>query len=145
MHILLSQILKEKGQLVHSVTPEITALDCAKKLSDLRIGALVVLVQNKLSGIISERDLVDKILSKQKDPSKIKIQEIMSTDLLTVPSDMTVHDAMKLVTERRVRHLPVVDAGQLSGMISIGDLTKAVMMAQEREISDLTGYIHGNH
>lgn len=143
MHILLSQILKEKGDKVYSITPDITALECANKLTEYKIGALLVMVQDKLMGIISERDLVVKLLNHQKDPSKVKIKEIMTTDLLTVTSDMTVHSAMKLVTERRCRHLPVVDNGILKGMISIGDLTKAVMLEQEREIDDLTGYIQG--
>lgn len=143
MHILLSQILKEKGSFVHSVTPEINALACAKKLTENRIGALVVMGDNKLIGIISERDLVSKVLSQGINAENLTVKDIMTTKLLTVTSEMTVLNAMKIVTEHRCRHLPVVENNQLLGMISIGDLTKAVMLEQEREISDLTDYIQG--
>lgn len=143
MHILLSQILKEKGATVHSIAPDISALECAKKLTELNIGALLVLAQDKMVGIISERDLVAKLLSRQGDPAKLNIQHLMSKEVVTVSSDMTVQAAMKLVTERRCRHLPVIDEGRLVGIISIGDLTKAVMLEQEQEINDLTGYIQG--
>lgn len=144
MHILLSQILKEKGNKIYSAAPETNVLECAKMLKDLKIGALMVLDQNKVVGIISERDLVHEIMAHEKDAAQIKAKEIMSHELLTVNPNMTVQEAMKLVTEHRCRHLPVMEDSQLVGLISIGDLTKAVMMELEREISDLTDYIHGN-
>lgn len=145
MHILLSQILKEKGAKVYTVPPETTALACAQMLNELKIGALIVMDQKNVLGIVSERDLVSEVLADEKDPSNIKVQDIMSKSLHTVNSKMTVQESMKLVTEKRCRHLPVIDDGQLTGLISIGDLTKAVMLELEREISDLTGYIHGSH
>jgi CBS domain-containing protein len=117
--------------------------ECAQKLSELRVGALMVMVQKDIKGIVSERDLVSKVVSQQKDPAKITVKDIMTSQLLTVTSDMTVHEAMKLITERRIRHLPVVENNILKGMISIGDLTKAVMLQQEQDIADLTDYIQG--
>lgn len=143
MHTPLSVLLKHKGTVMHSTSPQTLAYDCAEKMNALGIGALLVLENEKLVGIISERDFLKKILGKRLDPIKILVSEIMTKNPFTVPSTISVREAMQIITEKRFRHLPVVDDGKLVGMISIGDLTKWAMMQQQNEISALTDYIHG--
>ncbi|HRE31864.1 MAG TPA: CBS domain-containing protein, partial [Candidatus Berkiella sp.] len=96
-----------------------------------------------VQGIISERDLINKLISKKLEPTQVKVSEVMTHNVLTVSSDTTVQKAMEIITEKRFRHLPVVDNGKLVGIISIGDITRWIMLQQQQEISALTGYIHG--
>ncbi len=144
MRTPLSVLLKDKGNATHSVTPNVTAYECAMKMNQVGVGALLVMEGEKLVGIISERDIIRKVTGVNVDPSSIKVSQLMTKDLITVPPAMTVQEAMKLVTEKRIRHLPVVENGKLIGIISIGDLTRWVMLQQEYEIAALTGYIQGS-
>jgi len=139
----LRVLLKDKGNIIHSITSQSSVYDCVLKLNQLGIGALLVIDNDKLEGIISERDIIRKILGQRINPEKITVKEIMTKNLVTVPPTMTVQEAMRIVTEKRFRHLPVVEKDALLGMISIGDLTRWVMLEQEGEISALTGYIQG--
>lgn len=139
----LSVLLKEKGDVIHRITPNDTILDCVKKLNELGIGSLLVMEQTHLEGIITERDIIRKVICQKLDAEKTHIAKIMTRDLVTVLPNMTVTEAMRIITERRFRHLPVVENNKVLGLISIGDLTRWVMLAQENEISSLTGYIHG--
>lgn len=147
METPLSILLREKeqgrGKQTHTITPQATIYECSVKLHEFGIGALLVIENDQLRGIISERDIIYRLVSCKCDPMTTKVSEIMSSDLVTVPPTMKVHEAMRLVTDRRFRHLPVVENGKLLGLISIGDLTRWVMLAQEREISSLTDYISG--
>lgn len=143
MQTPLSVLLKEKGNKTYHISAQATAYECTLKMNEHGIGALLVMEGEKLSGIVSERDLIRKLLGQQGNPSTVKVMDIMTKEPVTVPPTMTVGEAMRLVTERRFRHLPVVEEGKLIGIISIGDLTKWVMLSQEHEIADLTGYIHG--
>ncbi len=145
MESRLTNILQDKGRTVHTISPELSVHECAKKMSDLGVGALLVMENDKLIGIVSERDIIRKLIACSCDVGKFKVKEIMTNEPLTVSSSMTVTEAMRLVTEKRFRHLPVVDNGKLIGIVSIGDLTRWAMLAQEHEISSLTQYIHGNH
>lgn len=144
MRTPLSVLLKEKGNAIHSITPHITGYECAVKLNQTGVGALLVMEGDKLVGIISERDLIRKLFGSNLDPTSVKVSQLMTKDPLTVLPSMTVQEAMKLVTEKRIRHLPVVEKGKLLGIISIGDLTRWVMLQQEYEIQALTGYIQGS-
>lgn len=143
MESRLSSILSDKGTTVHSVSPKTSVFECAQKMSELGVGALVVLNKENLAGIISERDIIRKLVSSSREIAKAIVSDIMTTEVITVPPSMTVTEAMHLVTERRFRHLPVVEDGKLIGIVSIGDLTRWAMLAQEYEISSLTEYIHG--
>lgn len=145
MESRLSSILQDKGNTVYTITPELSVFECAKKMNELKIGALLVMSDGKLVGIVSERDITRKLISCNCDISKYTVADIMSQELFTVPPSMSVTEAMRIVTEKRFRHLPVVENGKLVGMISIGDLTRWVMMAQEGLISNLTKYIQGDH
>ncbi len=143
MQTPLSILLKEKGQQTHSISPQATIHECVVKLNELGIGALIVMDGEKLKGIISERDLIRKLLARKGDPSTVKVAEIMTSQLITVTPSNTVQEAIRIITGSRIRHLPVLEEDKLVGMISIGDLTKWIMLEQEKEIADLTGYIHG--
>lgn len=146
MEATLSDLLKEKDSTIHSASADISAYECAVKLNQLKMGALLVMDSSqKLMGIISERDILGKIVAIGKDPKSVLIENIMTTKLITVQPSTTVHEAMRIMTEHRIRHLPVVDNGKTIGVISIGDITKWVMLLQEKQISSLTSYIQGEH
>lgn len=143
MDTLLRTLLNEKGNKVESITADRTAYEAAAKLSELKIGALVVLDKDKLTGIISERDILRKVTAKGLDPQKISVSSLMTTNLITVTPTTTVREAMHIVTNQRIRHLPVLESGKLVGLISIGDLTRSAMEWQEQQIASLTNYIQG--
>ncbi len=144
MRTPLSVLLKDKGNTTHSVTPQVSGFECAQKMNQVGVGALLVMEGDKLVGIISERDIIRKVTWVKVDPSSVKVEQLMTKDLITVAPATTVQEAMKLMTEKRIRHLPVVENGKLMGIISIGDLTRWVMLQQEYEIAALTGYIQGS-
>lgn len=143
MRTPLSVLLKEKGSDVYNIPPSTTGFECARTLNDKHIGALLVMEKDKILGIISERDLIRKLVCLQGDPQKVPVSQLMTANPLTVLPTTTVQEAMKIITEKRFRHLPVVEDGKLLGIISIGDLTRWVMEQQQYEISQLTGYIQG--
>lgn len=144
MQTPLSVLLKEKSQKIQTITPDESCYHCSTLLSQFGIGALLVMESDKVSGIISERDIINKLVSKKLDAEKVKVSEVMTRNVLTVTSKTTVQQAMEIITEKRFRHLPVVDDGKLVGIISIGDITRWVMLQQQQEITALTGYIHGS-
>ncbi len=144
MRTPLSVLLKDKGSVTHSITAQATGLECVTKMNQHGIGALLVMEGDKLIGIITERDLIRKLLGTSSDPKTTKVSALMTQDPITVLPSMTVQEAMKMITEKRFRHLPVVENGKLLGLISIGDLTRWVMLQQEYEIAALTGYIQGS-
>lgn len=143
MESRLNAILQDKGHTIHTVSPETTVYDAAKKMNELGVGALIVLDNKNLVGIISERDIIRKLIGCNCEVGKAIVVDIMTKDPLTVSPSMTVTEAMQLVTEKRFRHLPVLEEGKLIGVISIGDLTRWAMLAQRNEITSLTNYIHG--
>ena len=145
MQTPLSMLLSDKGSSIYSVSSKETVQSCAQKMSQFNVGILLVIEGEDLVGVVSERDIVHKIVSPQLDPTTTPIIKIMTTKVVTASPRTTVQEAMHIITEQRFRHLPVLENGKLQGVISIGDLTRWVMLAQERDISSLTGYITGNH
>ncbi len=143
MQTPLSVLLKDKGHAIHCIVPNTTVYDAVVEMRRLGIGALLVLEQDTLQGILSERDVVLKMIGCSCDPANMLVKEIMTKDPTTVTLNTTVQQAMHIVTEKRFRHLPVVENGKLVGLISIGDLTRWVMLAQEHDITSLTEYITG--
>ena len=139
----LRQLLQAKGGVVHSIAPDARVIDALKLMADRDIGALVVIDGKRLAGILSERDYARKVILKGKSSHDILVREIMTEKVLTVKPDETVGECMALMTSKRVRHLPVVEGDQLIGLLSIGDLVKEVIAAQEQTIKELETYIHG--
>ena len=137
----VKQLLQAKGGTVHAVAPEASVLDAIKLMAEKGIGALVVLDNGRLAGVVSERDYARKVILHGRSSQATAVREIMTAKVFTVRSDQTVEDCMALMTEMRIRHLPVVDGGKLAGVLSIGDLVKEVIADREETIKQLESYI----
>jgi CBS domain-containing protein len=139
----VKHLLESKGSGVHAIAPEQSVLSALQRMAELRIGALLVMRGNELLGVVSERDYARKVALQGRASSETPVREIMSTPALTVSPEESVEACMRLCTDSRVRHLPVVERGAVVGVISIGDLVKAVIDDQAEEIEHLQRYIAG--
>ena len=139
----INQLLREKGGQIFSVTSEDSVLRAIEIMATRHVGALLVMNQGLLLGIISERDYARKVILKNRSSHDTPVADIMTPSPVTVSSDDTVRHCMELMTQRRFRHLPVVDSGRVVGMLSIGDLVKAVIEDQSQKIEQLERYIAG--
>jgi CBS domain-containing protein len=137
------QLLDKGGSTLFWVTPETTAAEAAQRMDASNVGCVVVMDAGRLVGIFSERDVLRGFARHGADFGRRPMAEVMTPHPFTVPPTMTVEQAMVRCTDRRIRHLPVVDGGELLGMISIGDLVRLVVVDKEREIADLMNYLHG--
>ncbi len=140
---LVKHLLEAKGSNIISIQPDASVLDAIKLMAEKGIGSLVVTEGEALQGIVTERDYARKVIIKGRASDSTKISEIMTADVITASSDQTVNQCMAIMTERKCRHLPVVDDGHLVGMISIGDLVQAIITDQAEEIEQLEHYISG--
>ncbi|MDH3288470.1 MAG: CBS domain-containing protein [Betaproteobacteria bacterium] len=136
------QLLQAKGGGAHSIGPGARVIDALELMADKDIGALVVVDNGKLAGILSERDYARKVILHGKSSHDIPVREIMTDKVLTVQPSQTVEECMALMTSRRVRHLPVTEGERLIGVLSIGDLVKEMIADQEQTIKQLESYIH---
>jgi CBS domain-containing protein len=139
---LVKQLVERKGRTLYAVDPEAPVLEAIRQMAEHHVGALLVMKGTELQGIISERDYARKVILHGRSSAETPVWQIMSSPVITVSPQQTVQDCMHLMTERRFRHLPVVEAGQVVGMISIGDLVKAVIEEQQQTIEQLESYIH---
>jgi CBS domain-containing protein len=139
----VEQILNAKGSDVWSVTPDATVLEAIKLMAEKEVGALLVMTGEKPVGIVSERDYARKVILKGRSSKKTSIQDIMTTHVVYASPDQSIEQCMALMTEKRIRHLPIMDGKRLRGMLSIGDLVKAVIAEQKLVISELERYISG--
>ncbi len=138
----VSQLLQVKGSAVLSVTPESSVFDALKLMAEKNVGALLVMSDGTLRGILSERDYARKVILLGKSSHEIAVRDIMSDKVVSVTPGQTVDDCMALMTGRRIRHLPVIDGGRIIGVLSIGDLVKAVIEEQQQTIQQLESYIN---
>ena len=141
---LVKDILKSKGHEIWSVKPNDTVFDAVKLMADKGIGALLVLDGDKLVGIVTERDYARKIILEGKSSKDSSVGEIMTTQVLCVSPERTIEECMALMTDKRARHLPVLDHERVVGVVSIGDLVKAVISEQQVLIDHLQHYISGS-
>jgi CBS domain-containing protein len=141
MNSTLQRLLDKKGQQVFSIRMSQTVYEAVAEMDAKNIGALIVKDGDKVAGIISERDYVRKVILKGRSSKEIPVEMIMTRDLVSVTPQNTIHQAMALMTEKRCRHLPVFEDEQLVGMLSIGDLVKAIIAEQERQIQILEAYV----
>ena len=139
---ILSQLLEIKGREVFSVAPSASVYQAIELMATRSIGALLVLEHGRIAGILSEWDYARKVILQGRSSRTTTVGEIMTAPVLTAPSRLTVEEAMAVMTQKRVRHLPVVDDGWLRGMISVGDLVKEIIAEQQFVISQLHNYIH---
>jgi CBS domain-containing protein len=138
-----SQLLALKTGPIYTVEPDAPVLQALQDMADHHVGALLVLRGDALVGIVSERDYARKVILRGKSSAETPVWDIMVSPVITVGPATSVHDCMKVMTERRIRHLPVLDGGHLLGVLSIGDLVKAVIEDQQQEIETLQHYISG--
>jgi CBS domain-containing protein len=139
----VSQLLRVKGAQIFSVAPTDSVLRAIEIMATRHVGALLVMTQGELTGIISERDYARKVILKNRSSHDTLVSEIMTSPPVTVAPTDTIHHCMELMTQGRFRHLPVVESGRVVGMLSIGDLVKAVMEEQTAQIEQLERYIAG--
>ena len=140
MTTTVRQMLREKRE-IYSVAPDDTVYDALRLMADKNVGAVLVLSGGELDGIFSERDYARKVILLGKTSKDTLVREIMTTRVICVEPDWTANQCMALMTDRRVRHLPVMDGGLLAGVISIGDVVRAVVDEQQFTISSLERYI----
>lgn len=140
---IVNQLLRSKGFDVWSVSPDTTVLDALHLMAEKNIGAVPVMVEDQVVGIFSERDYARKVILKGRAAKNTPVKEIMTERVVFVRPDQTVEECMALMTDKRIRHLPVMKDGRLAGIISIGDVVKAIISEQEVMIGHLEDYIKG--
>ncbi|ALJ29011.1 MULTISPECIES: CBS domain-containing protein [Stenotrophomonas] len=137
------QLLGTKSPEIHAVAPDSAVIDAIRLMAEKGIGAVLVMDGARLAGILSERDYARKIVLRDRSSRDTPVAAIMTAEVVTVTPADTVEDCLQLVTDRRIRHLPVVEGGAVLGVISIGDLVKSVIEQQRRELGQLQQYIVG--
>ena len=140
---LVKQLLESKDSGVISIVATASVLDAIKLMADKAIGSLPVMDGDSLQGIVTERDYARKVIIKGRSSRSTEVGEIMTVDVITASPDQTVSHCMSVMTERRIRHLPVVENDKVVGMVSIGDLVQAIIADQQEEIEQLEQYISG--
>ena len=140
---LVQQLLDKKGDEIISITKDASVFDAIKLMADRGVGSLLVMDGDELKGIVTERDYARKVIIKGRSSESTPVADIMTTDLVTASLTQSVNDCMALMSERRIRHLPVLVDGKVAGMISIGDLVQAIISDQQEEIEQLESYISG--
>ena len=137
----VAEILRDKGSEVWSVSPDDVILEAMKIMATKRVGALLVMNEGKLVGILSERDYARKVALEGRSSRESKVSEIMSHKVLCARPNQTVQECMALMSDKRARHLPILDHKKLVGIVSIGDLVKSIIAEQQFEIESLQYYI----
>jgi len=141
----IRNLLRSKGSEVWWLPPDATVYEAIALMAEKRIGAVLICEEGRPVGIVSERDYARKVILMGRSSKETRVREIMSSPLITVTPDQTVDECMRIMTERRVRHLPVMEGDRVVGMISIGDLVKAIISAQAQTIQHLSDYISGKY
>jgi CBS domain-containing protein len=137
------QLLEAKAPEVFAIGPDAPVIEAIRLMAEKSIGALLVMQAGKLVGIVSERDYARKIVLQGRSSREAPVSDIMTAQVITVGLDDTVEHCMQVVTDRRIRHLPVMDAGHVLGVVSIGDLVRAMIQDQQLELEQLQRYIAG--
>jgi CBS domain-containing protein len=145
MKATVEEILQQKGRDVWTISPKATVMEALKLMAEKKIGALVVVHDDQVVGIISERDYARKIVLRGKSSVNTPVKEIMTDKVYYVGPKTTTQECMVLVTQQSIRHLPVVENGKLVGLISIGDVVKSIIDEQETTITQLSNYITGKY
>jgi CBS domain-containing protein len=139
----VSDVIERKGQAVYSVGPLGTVIDAVNVMNDHHVGSVLVMEGGYPVGIFSERDVLVRVVAAHRDPRQTLVRDVMTTRLHTAAPEDTLLDVMRLMTERRCRHVPVMDGDKLVGLVSIGDITKATQHNLRQEVRELSSYIGG--
>lgn len=143
MESTLREILTGKSKEIYSIPLDATVHDAVRAMVDGGVGSVLVMNEDRLEGLFTERDLMRRVAYAGLDPVKTPVRDAMTTEIATVSPDLQIGEAMSLCTERRLRHLPVYEDEKLVGIVSLGDLTKAAVKDQQHTIEDLIKYIYG--
>lgn len=141
--MFVENLLAEKDSQIWSITPDATVYEALVLMDQKDIGALLVMQENKLIGILSERDYARKIIIKGKSSKETLVNEVMTTEVCYVDKKKRMDECLAIMSDKRIRHLPVMENNQLIGLVSIGDVVKSIINEQEIVIDDLYNYIHG--
>jgi len=141
MNETIEKVLEHKGDTVEAIAPDTSVLRAVERMNECHIGSLVVCDGERPIGIFTERDVLVRVVARGLDPKKTPVGEVMTRDPIAIRPDVTVGEAMYVISERRCRHLPVVDDRGLRGLVSIGDLTRWIVRDQEQTIDDLYEYL----
>jgi len=145
IHDTVRDILQRKNGTVWSVGPNTTVYQAIEMMADKRIGSLLVVDEGKLVGILSERDYARKVILKGRSSKDTAVHEIMTSPVIFVSPGNSVDECMKIITDNRIRHLPVVDEGKVVGVVSIGDVVNWIISAQKHTIQQLQNYVTGRY
>ncbi len=145
MHTPVRNLLAEKRRGVETIGADRTVSDAVQQMNENRIGSVLVTTGGEPVGIFTERDVLVRVIAERKNPDQVSLREVMTKEIVSVPPDTTVADALVLMSHHRCRHLPVIENNSVVGMISIGDLTNWLVRRQEHRIDDLHRYISGGY
>ena len=142
---LIKNLLSAKGQNIFSIEPEASVYAAVQLMSEKGVGALMVMKESKLVGVISERDYARKVILKGRSSNDTQVHEIMTKNVVYAVADQSVNECMALMTEKHIRHLPIMDGEKLLGVVSIGDLVKSIIAQQQLTIKQLEQYVSGDY
>lgn len=137
------RVLEEKGREIWSVDPDDLVYDAVRHMAEHGVGAMLVMKDGEMKGMFSERDYARKVILAGRASRETRVKEVMTRDLVTIDLNSTAREGLELMTQKRIRHLPVIDNGELVGLVSIGDLVNAVITDQQRLIKQLKNYVRG--
>ena len=143
--VSVSILLSEKSASIFCVTEETSIEQAVSEMNRQRIGSVVVKKANSVCGIFTERDILTRVVAAGRDPKATQVRDVMTESFQFISPDTSVEDAMQMMTNKRVRHLPVLDDGQLRGMISIGDVTRWLLKVNEMEAENLRRYVFAEY
>ena len=143
MNTPISALLDRKGAVVHSIPPTLSVYDAVAEMNRRRIGAILIVDGERLVGIFTERDVLRRVVGVSLDPRRALVADVMTPNVITIRPESTIEETTSIFTEKRCRHLPVVDQGRLLGLISIGDVTRWMGDAHRAEAEHLKNYITG--
>jgi CBS domain-containing protein len=139
----VSRVLEEKGREIWSVDPDDLVYDAVRHMAEHGVGAMLVMKDGEMKGMFSERDYARRVVLAGRASRDTRVREVMTKSLITIDLDATAREGLEQMTLNRIRHLPVIDKGELVGLVSIGDLVNAVITDQQRLIKELKSYVRG--
>jgi CBS domain-containing protein len=145
METSLRELLQHKGSEVYHIEPGATVMAASLMMRKRKVGALLVIREKEIVGILTERDILNRLVAEGANADDVKVEEIMTAEVIAIGPSRSIRDAMQVVTEKRLRHLPVVEEGRIVGMLSGGDLTRSIVAEEEGFIHTLYEYIYGSN